>query len=325
MAGLVKTLASSRYGTTSSQGGSLRRPSLANALAPVSDVLNSAQQASKLGYQRDPSIQQAISNRPPINGVTNVDASSPYFNGPKQAGGDASAPRAPATNANGVDYSSDPVLQRIHALNETGRQDAASSALAGRKQALIGHGYDPSIDQSGADRALFPDEQTLQAAQSNPFSTLSQLKHNEDVAVSGLEDKLNKANLYYSSERGNQLGEAGRDYQLALSQASSNRDSQLGSLASALLGARQQADQSDIGAESDAYSRATTLSQLLGGAYAGGGGGGVDTSAAGGTVGPTGGSRLDTGPLVTNVDASSPYYNGPAITPRVRALRANPV
>jgi hypothetical protein len=206
--------------------------------------------------------------------VTNVDPSSPNYNGPPltPATQPAANPAPPAATPSGggqsgggqvnlasIDYSGDPILQKAKALSTQGRADAESGAIALKKQALIRYGYDPTLDTTGADKGLFPDESTLTAAQQNPFSTLHQLEDANTDNLHTLDKRVNNANLWYGSERGNQLAQAGHDFQLALSKASTDRQDTLSQIAQALAAARHQADLEDMQAEEAAMLRALQL------------------------------------------------------------------
>ena len=104
----------------------------------------------------------------------------------------------------GYDVNSDPAVAAAQGLAQKIRANAQASALAKRKQAAIEYG-----DPTGVEGI---DEATGKAARDNPFSVLKNLEHSYDKGKGELEDDLNKANLFYSGYRGQQLGEAARGY-----------------------------------------------------------------------------------------------------------------
>lgn len=53
---------------------------------------------------------------------------------------------------------------------------------------------------------------TVKAAEANPYSTLANLRRSRELSFRDLRENLNKANLFYSSERGRREGLLGVDY-----------------------------------------------------------------------------------------------------------------
>lgn len=170
----------------------------------------------------------------------------------------------------GFDFSGDPILARIRALNAQNIAQAEASALAQRKRAEIGYGYDPALK--------YEDPSTQAAAQQNPFSVLSQLLFNHTQRAGALDENLNKSNLFYSGERAKQVGLEGRQSTLDQTNQQGQFQNTMNSIAQAVMQARQQAQQSETQGESDAYGRAIQEALAYGG-YGGSGGG----SGGGGT------------------------------------------
>jgi hypothetical protein len=171
-----------------------------------------------------------------------------------------------------IDFSGDPILAKIRAMNAQNIANAENAALAGRKQQLIGYGFDPAL------QGLYPDEATAEAARQNPFSTLAQLLFNHQQQGQQLTEALNKANLFYSGERIKQTGLEGRNYTLQQSQAGNALQNALNTIANSVLAAKMQAQQAELQGESDAYTRALNFALQNntggGGSDTGGGGSG---------------------------------------------------
>lgn len=158
-----------------------------------------------------------------------------------------------------VDYSGDPVLAMIRAQQQQNIAAAESANLAARQQALISYGYSPELS------GLYPDQNTQNAAQQNSFSTLNDLKRNHEQRQKGLNEDLNKANLFYSSTRGQELQKEGTQYLGEQSDAAGKLRDYLSSLNENLLGAKQGSEDAISQGEQDAYLRNLQNSLQYGG------------------------------------------------------------
>lgn len=138
-------------------------------------------------------------------------------------------------------WESDPVLQQIRGMQAANVAAAEAQAQAARQQALISYGYDPALEAQG----VYGDAGTAGSAKANPFSTLSSLSQQHQQRQKNLNESLNKANLFYSSTRGTQLGQEGQQYLGEQYQAGQKLQSVLGQIAQGRLGAQQTA-QGDI-------------------------------------------------------------------------------
>jgi hypothetical protein len=167
------------------------------------------------------------------------------------------------------DFSGDPILARIRALNAQNISQAEASALAQRKRAEIGYGYDPTL--------TYEDAATQEAARQNPFSALAQLLFGHTQRAGNLDESLNKSNLFYSGERAKQVGLEGRQYTLEQTNQQSQFQNTMDAIAQAVLQARMQAQQQETQAESDAYGRSINNALQYGG-YGDSGGGGAQQS-----------------------------------------------
>jgi hypothetical protein len=172
-------------------------------------------------------------------------------------------------------WQSDPVLQQITQLQQANLATAEAHALAARKEALINYGYDENL------QSLYGDQGTQGSAQANPFSVLAQLAHTHEQRQTNLNQALNKANLYYSSYRGQQLGQEGQQYLGERAAAAQGLRSTLGGLSDAEVAAQQNAQNAIAAATQDAYQRYLDQQLKYGlgqGATATGGGGGGRTA-----------------------------------------------
>ena len=142
--------------------------------------------------------------------------------------------------AGSYDIGSDPAVAAAQGLAAKIRAQAQATALAKRVQAAIEYG-----DPSGVE-GLTAEQQ--KASSENPFSVLKNLSHSHDVGLQGLEEDLNKSNLFYSGYRGQQLGEADRAYQGQRYQAGTQFRGLSSDINDALANALMQADQYEASA-----------------------------------------------------------------------------
>lgn len=148
----------------------------------------------------------------------------------------------------GADYSSDPILQQIRALAIRNDATAESQAADARRQELLNYGYVPGLD--------YGDQATATAAQQSPFSVLAQLQRSHDQRTRSIDENTNRANLYYSSYRGQQLGNEGTNYLGDQANASQHLQGVLAQIAGNLASAKQTSQERIMQAEQDAYQRA---------------------------------------------------------------------
>lgn len=210
------------------------------------------------------------------------------------------------------DFATDPALQMVMAQQQLAITQAQSTALAQEKAALIAYG-DPNLAL-----AITGDKLTAEAAAGNTGSTLATLAANNQQTVRGINENENKANLWYSSDRGYQLGLQQQAYLQNQASAASGVQSSIGGIQNNLLAAEQAAWNAEAQAQEDAYQRA--LQAPVGvptstTTTAGGGGtpvsnlaqrlgtnqyGGPNPPVAPGTPAP----RMATSPYTTNVTAN---------------------
>jgi len=165
-------------------------------------------------------------------------------------------------------WESDPVLQQIKSMQQANMAAAEAQAMAARQQALINFGYSSQLG------SLYGDAGTQGAAQANPFSVLKQLDERHKLRQKGLNEALNRSNLFYSSTRGEQLGQEGQQFLGEQYQAGQKLQSLLGQINQGKLGAQQSGQAAITQGTEDAYTR--WLNQQL--QYGLGGGGGSGTT-----------------------------------------------
>ncbi len=168
---------------------------------------------------------------------------------PGTAAGINTQPGAFSGGTGSYDVSSDPAVQAARGLAGKIRAQANATAAAKRKQAAIEYGSGEGV--TGLDQA------TIDAARNNPYSILQNMRHAYDTGLQGLEGDLNKANLFYSGYRGQQLGEAARAYAENQSKAATNfqglQTDINDMLAQALLSADEMDMQALLGSEGGYY------------------------------------------------------------------------
>jgi hypothetical protein len=140
-----------------------------------------------------------------------------------------------------VDYSADPILARIRALNAEDVAAAEAEGAAARKQLLIGFG-DPTFAAG-----VGGDQQTQDAARTNPFSTVAKLTFAHGQQNRSIDEGSNKANLFYSGERVRQLGLEDRNFLEHRTDAQSAVNSALGEIASRIAAAKRAAQERELG------------------------------------------------------------------------------
>jgi hypothetical protein len=200
-------------------------------------------------------------------------------------------------------------LARIRAINAQNIAQAEAAALAQRKRAEIGYGYDPNL--------TYEDPATAEAAKQNAFSTLYNLLLNHTDRAHGLDENLNKANLFYSGTRATEVGREGRQYLGEQSQQQGVLQNLMDTIAQGVLQTKLGAQQQEIQGESDAYNRALQFALQYntggaggsGGGSGGGGGGSLENAGQFGTVDP---NQLQTAAAQY---ASGRSYNGSPYVP----------
>lgn len=157
----------------------------------------------------------------------------------------------PQIDFSNIDYSNDPILARMRALAEESIGQATADARANRTRLAIGLGDPELVDQ------LKLGDKVRKQAEENTFGTFQELsrqlsRRNVDVN-SQMSDK---ANLFYSTARGRNLGLSGEQYLRDRSQATNAVQGQLATIAQQLIQAKMAAQAQIISAEQDAYNRA---------------------------------------------------------------------
>lgn len=155
----------------------------------------------------------------------------------------------PASSAASTDWTSDPIYQLATGQDELAVKNAQAAALASQTQALIAYG------DSSLALAVTGDPQIAAAAAANKASTLAQLVAQNAKTVRDTNEAENQNNLWYSSDRGYQLGLAQQTYLNNSANALSNVQGQLGSIGANLLAQENSAYADERQAASEAYGR----------------------------------------------------------------------
>jgi len=185
-----------------------------------------------------------------------------------------------------VDYSSDPILQRVRALADSQMQQAQAQALAAEKTNLIRYG-DPDL----AAKVLGKDAgDTVDAARNNSFGTVPELNRWNARQLTNIDETRNQQNLFYSTTRQRDRALQQEDLVRQKTNTAAQLQDVLTGIANQLTQAKQQAAMMIMQAEEAAYSRALSAAMaqaqmaayasMYGGGGYGGGGGDVPTGAA---------------------------------------------
>lgn len=139
----------------------------------------------------------------------------------------------------GSSYFGDPAYEMAKAFGARTRKEAEARALEKRKTAALQFG-----SAEGLEKLLSKEDyaSVSKAASENPFSVIKNLQRGYDKGVSDLEDQLNKANLFYSGYRGQQLKDAATQHQQARYTAGTQFQGLLSDVADQLSAALLQAD-----------------------------------------------------------------------------------
>lgn len=193
----------------------------------------------------------------PPTQVTNVDPSSPYYNGspvnasplpgPASPPGPAAAPPGTAP----LDYSSDPILQQFYGQDTRNRQGLSGDLLENQKRILTGFG-----SRELASKILGQNDPSLDAIGNNPFSTLANLTTQYGQQRYQTNEAENQQNLWFSSDRQRLLGELGQQELGAKAAASNTAEGTLAQLMSNYLSQLQGLGDQRLTQEGNAYQRA---------------------------------------------------------------------
>jgi hypothetical protein len=181
-------------------------------------------------------------------------------------------PAAPGDTQSVFDLSTDPIVQKIRALNTQQYGAAVAQTDAARKQTLINAGFGDlarAAQFGGLDNAVTGDQATALAAEANPYSIAKQLSLAHDTAQHGIDQNTNLQNLFYSSARGNQLGDEAHAYLGNVSSAEGQVRQQLTDLVSGLLSERNREQSAEADALSTASANAIQAALASGQIFAG--------------------------------------------------------
>lgn len=234
--------------------------------SPISDTLNSAHQASKTGVGGNGLLAPGVA----------ATAAKPSVAPTPTPAGAAKAPaatdNATSPSQSAYDLSTDPIVQKIQALNAANYGQAVATADAARKQALIDSGFGDlagSAQFGSLEAPTTGDQATQLAAEHNPYSTAANLALANTQANQGIDRTENDNNLFYSSDRANKLGDQAHAYVGNVSSAEDQVRQQLSTILQTLLGVRT-GGQTDLSngyetARQDAITNALSSGQTFAG------------------------------------------------------------
>jgi hypothetical protein len=238
--------------TTFGRGGPQRLPAYYGSTAPYAATVSTGQPPITTG----PYGTGGVYPTGPYAGTIDPNATRPQT---ADVSGVQWPPQQqrPTIDFSNIDYSNDPILARVKALAEESIGQANADARANRVRLAIGLGDPELVDQ------LKLGSDVRKQASENTFGTFQELSRQLDrrniFDITG--NLSDKHNLFYSTERGRQLGLSGEQYLRDKSQATSAVQGQLATISQNLIAQKMAAQAQIIAAEQDAYSRA--LQQAL--------------------------------------------------------------
>lgn len=236
-------------------------------------------------------------------------------------GGGVSAPNIPSSapgvgGVGSIDWQNDPIYQQAQAAVQAQIAQAEAQSLAAEKQNLIRYGDANLVAQVLGGKA---DQQTLDAARNNSFSTVAELGRWNTRALGGIDSSTNRNNLYYSSTRLRDRGLQSEDYVRQQTRTANQLQDVLTGIANGLMQARTQGQMELVSAAEGAYNRGLQLAlmqqyqqQPAGGASplataAGAGSGAGGLAAPPIVTGHGGGGFIPPGPFTYKPPVQSPY------------------
>lgn len=173
----------------------------------------------------------------------------------------ADSAAANGTTSSAYNLDTDPIVQKIKALNTQNMGTTVAGAQDTAKGDLIDSGFNlADIIRAHPELASSPiadvlgDPTTALAAQHNPYSVAANLALAHQKAVQVIDQTANDNNLYFSSTHGNQLGDEAHSYLGNVSGAQNT----LAQALQALIGNVQGEGTSEAQKLADAYSQART-------------------------------------------------------------------
>lgn len=179
-------------------------------------------------------------------------AGSPAFQPMAAPSFPTSAPGATAGTSLSVNVGSDPIYQQAVAAVNAANQQAEAAALGAERTNLIRYG-DPNLVRSVlGDQA---DEDTINAARNNTFSTVAELGRWNTRALGNVDSTANRNNLFFSSTRGRDRGLQQEDYLRQQTRTGNQLQDVLTGIAQQLMGTKQAGLQQLLSAGEAAYNR----------------------------------------------------------------------
>lgn len=171
-----------------------------------------------------------------------------------------------------INYQNDPIYQQAQAFYTSQVAQAEAAALAQEKQNLIRYGDSDLISKVLGDKA---DQETLDAAKNNSFSTVQELGRWNTRSLSGIDSTSNRNNLFFSSTRGRDRGLQEEDMVRQQARTGNQLQDVLTGIAQGLIAAKSGAQAGLLGAAQTAYGNQLqlALAQMYGPKTAPAGGG----------------------------------------------------
>jgi hypothetical protein len=257
----------------------------------------------------------------------------------------AAKPSTPTDNSGSIyNLDTDPIVQRIKALNTNNYAGAVANAQASAKQDLIGAGFNladiiaahPELGQ-GILGSVLADQATAEAAQQNPFSTAATLANTHNQNVHAIDQNDNAANLYYSSTRANQLGDEAHQYLGGVASAQSTVAQALAALLGGVTNEQQTENENLANAYDTARENAVTNSINSGEVLVGydqngnpifttqgsAGSSGATDGAPASSAGARARAGIGAGGATNTVNPATVATLAAALAPAAKAVRAN--
>lgn len=163
---------------------------------------------------------------------------------------------------------SDPMLIKARALAGSRRGEAQAGARSARQNVVTQFGIPELAEKLGFG------EDIAKVARENPLSVLAGIRREGERTRTGLEEDLNRANLFFGGHRGLRLGELAQQVLGQEAQARAQAQDRFNEIAGNLLGAERELTDFELDAEAEAFGRALDRIRRRPLAEPGGGGGG---------------------------------------------------
>lgn len=163
--------------------------------------------------------------------------------------------QTPPMMQSGYDFSADPALQRIVAVDAAARSNAEAAAMTAEKQLAI---------QLGDATGIIKDGTTAKEAANNPYSTLASLGKAYKQTEWNTDQSANQNNLFYSGARAKQVAGDADTYQHQQYDARTAAMNALATIQENLAAAENTANANDAAGYQSAYTTAANNAATYG-------------------------------------------------------------